>query len=815
MKNKPLLFCALLCVLLTASCSDDGKNQASEKEESVSEKESLENQQTSTFSSRVNEKEDEKGTLKIVYGEDKEKLKTYYELPHIKEFYDWNNLEYTPSNDFSYPSDLTSLSYEELRLLRNEIFARNGYLFSDGFLRGYFNRFDWYMPIFDVEDFEISLNQKERDLVNKILAEEKKRKERKTVSQGDLQLYNADLIANKQQFEVIPKGVEEDFHKQNFSLVATNRAMPFYAYDENAYQYIPHYITTDLYLFILHKYFSRSLEKLDENYMYGQLKTLLENASQKINTLSGPASEHQATLEWAQMYTSLALYALGDAKVTAPEAYTAIFQEEKKKIDALKGNPSFIENSFVSYQELKPRGHYTKSDNLKKYFKGFKWLSLNGIDLDNKEQLKGLLVFAHTIKNDEKLFKQYQQYVSVIERLAGQEDNLSLSDIMRLLKDQSLEEILNEDFVASVKDELNRLNKEKIKTVFGKTVKAEVKNARYVYFLSSTYSISGEIFSKLVHVDQLKSKRPFPKGLDVPAVFGNQTAQNILVNEYKDHEAWPEYLPKLNQLQDHFKNFENWDHNYGFKGVQTALAASAEHGNYPDFMKTDAYNRKELSTTLASWTHIKHDLILYQEKPHAAEAGQGGGPEPPEHYSYVEPNLEFWDTALELVEWLETLAKYETSFESELSQIKELGENLRTVAYKQIEGKTITKEEYDELHYVGGTVEYILLSLLETDHLPDRERSMALIADVYAYNGTNLNVAVGHADDIYTIVPIKGEYYIARGSVFSYYEFTGRIYNDEEWKQRIADQDVPERPKWIGSILKEGKPLKGTMQYRY
>ena len=33
------------------------------------------------------------------------------------------------------------------------------------------------------------------------------------------------------------------------------------------------------------------------------------------------------------------------------------------------------------------------------------------------------------------------------------------------------------------------------------------------------------------------------------------------------------------------------------------------------------------------------------------------------------------------------------------------------------------------------TIEYILLDLLETDHLPDRENSMALIADVYVYNG--------------------------------------------------------------------------------
>jgi len=105
--------------------------------------------------------------------------------------------------------------------------------------------------------------------------------------------------------------------------------------------------------------------------------------------------------------------------------------------------------------------------------------------------------------------------------------------------------------------------------------------------------------------------------------------------------------------------------------------------------------------------------------------------------------------------------------------------------------------------------------LLETDHLPDRERSMALIADVYVYNEENLNVAVGNADDIYVVVPIKGEYFISRGSVFSYYEFTGGIMNDEEWRDKIEQKDIPERPMWLKPIINDLKPLKGQMQYRY
>lgn len=810
MKTNKLIICTVFCVALIMSCTNNSKQKGNAQKDGVqSLKENREE-----VSEDTSEKENE---LKIVYGEDKESLQSYYGLPHIKEFYEWQEMTYSPPTTLNYPSDLSTLSYEDLRLLRNEIFARNGYLFNDGFLRGYFNRFKWYMPIFDVDSFKVTLNNEEQKLINRILTEEKKRKENKTISKGELQLFNADLIVNNKQFTEIPKKVQEDFKKQNFSIVSANRAMPFYAYDKNAYQYIPHYITTDLYLFILHKYFSRFLEKLDEEYMYNQLKSILESTSQKIDELSiaNSNTQFQSIIEWAKMYNALALYAIGDSVITPPEMYKSIFLEEKNNIDGLSGNPIFIENEFVDYGELKPRGHYTKNDTLKKYFRGFKWISLNGINLDNEEQLKGLIVFAQTIKNDEKLFIQYKQYVSVIEKLAGQEDNLSLSDLINSLSTKNLSEALSDENVALIKKQLDNLNKEKIKKLFGNSFQTEERDIKRLYFLSSTYSISGEIFSKLVHIDWTNSKRPFPKGLDIPAVFGNQTAQSILINEYKENVAWPEYLPRLNNLQKQFKDFDDWNHNYGFKGLQTALASFSENENYPDFMKTDAYNRKELSTSLASWTHIKHDLILYQEKPFAAEMGQGGGPEPPLHYSYVEPNLNFWDSALDLVEWLEDLSKHESTYEDELSRIKELGNRLRTVAYKQIEGEEITKEEYNRLHYVGGTVEYILLGLLETDHLPARERSMALIADVYVYNGVNLNVAVGHADDIYAIVPIKDEYYIARGAVFSYYEFTGKIYNDEEWRAQIKENTIPDRPEWIKPIINDLSPLKGQMQFRY
>ncbi len=762
--------------------------------------------------------------------ESKELLAKYYEIPHIKKFYERRIKKHKPKQDnkdadsdtFSYPEYLSDLSYADLRLLRNEIFARNGYLFQDAFLRGYFNRFKWYMPIFGVDDFKVVLNKKEQDMVNSILREEKKRKSQMTVKSGDLDLYNEDLVVNYQQFKDVPFEIREDLKRQNFSIIDADRPMPFYVYDKNAYNFIPHYITTDLYLFILHKYFSRFLEKLDENFLCDELQSLLSKTSYKLAAIKKTNSSFalSGALEWAQTYNAIAQYALGDSLATPASNFRDIFDEEIQNINA-QSTPRFISNPLVSYSELKPRGHYTKSDKLKKYFRGFKWISLNGINLDDDVQIRDLMVYAHVIKNDPEIYRQYKRYVETIGKIAGEEDNLSIWDLINALPDCDINDVLAEENVQAVRRNLKNLHKERIKKVFGESFETAERSIIRVYFISSTYSISGEIFSRLVHIDHLNSKRPFPKGLDIPAVFGDKTARNILLNEYHEDSLWSDYLPKLDSLQEQFQGFDEWDENYGFKGVETAFASFSERDIYPDFLKTDAYNRKELSTALASWTHVKHDLILYQEKPYAAECGQGGGPEPPLPISYVEPNLQFWDTALELVKWLKQLSKYDPTYDDELKRIEKLGEKLRNVAYKQVRAQAVTDQEYRELHYIGGIIEYIFLGLLETDHIPKRERSMALIADVYIYadywksDEQNLNVAVGHADDIYVVIPIKGNYQIARGAVFSYYEFKGKIYNDEEWRARIKEGNQPDRPEWIKPLIHDIPSPEGQGQYRF
>jgi hypothetical protein len=625
-------------------------------------------------------------------------------------------------------------------------------------------------------------------------------------------------MVNRQQFDRIPKIMQEDLAAQNFSILQTGRPLPFYVYDENAYQRIPNYITTDLYLFILQRYFSKYIGELEEKDLALQFGEILTTASDRIEELKEETlpAEVQSALQWAQTYLALAQHGLGEEGAQPAEAFAEVFQEESAMMDDNGGGPLFIPNPLVSYEELTPRGHYTKSESLKKYFKGFKWVALNGIDIREDQQLKGMLLLAYIVKTDQDLLGKFRQYTQTMQGLAGQEDNLSLSDLIDALPDVPLDELLQPKVLKSLRAKLVALKKEQIKTVYGPQFPADLRVPNHLYLISSTYSFSGEIFSRLVHVDMERSKRPFPKGLDLPAVFRDPTAESILLKEYKEADSWPAYTSRLKALQEQFDDFEQWDHNYGFKGVELALASSAEQDHYPDFMKTDAYNRKELASGLASWAGVKQALILYQEKPYAVEGGQGGGPDPPMMLSYVEPNLAFWSTAIDLVEWLQQLPQEKTRMSFVLKEIKELGMLLEAVATKQVEGQAVTVNEFNQLEYIGATIEHLLLDILSFNYaIPDREKSMALIADVYKYNQTNLNVAVGHANDIHVLVPINGQFYLARGAVYSYYEFTGDLMTDEKWRKRVEDAATPPPPEWLAPILRPGKALEGQLQFRY
>lgn len=70
---------------------------------------------------------------------------------------------------------LEKMSKDDLRLLRNHVFALYGYVFKDAALNGYFDKLVWYLAKPEVNLAGLNLPEERKALVDRVLEEEKKR----------------------------------------------------------------------------------------------------------------------------------------------------------------------------------------------------------------------------------------------------------------------------------------------------------------------------------------------------------------------------------------------------------------------------------------------------------------------------------------------------------------------------------------------------------------------------------------------------------------------------------------------------------------
>ena len=80
-------------------------------------------------------------------------------------------LDWTPSEKM-----LEDLSVNELRILRNTLYAIRGFVFNDNFLNEYFSMQYWYFPNPNISLSDISLSNAEQQILQYIIAEENRRR---------------------------------------------------------------------------------------------------------------------------------------------------------------------------------------------------------------------------------------------------------------------------------------------------------------------------------------------------------------------------------------------------------------------------------------------------------------------------------------------------------------------------------------------------------------------------------------------------------------------------------------------------------------
>jgi hypothetical protein len=96
----------------------------------------------------------------------------------------------------------------------------------------------------------------------------------------------------------------------------------------------------------------------------------------------------------------------------------------------------------------------------------------------------------------------------------------------------------------------------------------------------------------------------------------------------------------------------------------------------------------------------------------------------------------------------------------------------------------------------------------EGEPIFDEDDQAAIVADVATSpEGQVLEEAIGRIFEIFVVVPDgAGGLHVARGGVFSYYEFPwpmGDRLTDETWRAMVAAGQAPERPGWTALFVGE------------
>ena len=634
-------------------------------------------------------------------------------------------------------------------------------------------------------------------------------------------------IENIIRFGEFSKEQVELIIKNNFVVNPTKKEQLFYIYEDNQYKELPSFITTDSVLQVYHIFYDYTLRTLENEKLLLLLEDLTDSMLKKSITLYNEIENRDvkdAQLKNIAFFATAQLALEKELTVDIPDRAKELALEEFNKINMHGG---FAKSSIfpfdLDYSQFTTRGHYTRNEALGRYFKAMMWYGQVPFPLykveheeRNIEQTLQALLITYSLYSDKEIYDKWEMIYEPTNFFVGSSDDLDIYQYADLLfkiygNNPNLNSLNENTKLDLLYKEAKKLPEPRIKPKYTSVTTPTGKQFR---FMGQRYVLDAEIIQELAE----PIIRPIPSGLDVMGVLGSERAKEIqMVKE--ENQDWREYPIIFSNLQDRFSKLsdDNWKSNM-YQGWLWTLKGFLDpfKEGYPSFMTNKAWEDKDLNTALGSWSELKHDTILYG-KQSAAEMGDGSMPT----VGYVEPNIEVYEKLLWLTKFSrENLAQRSLNIESidtKMEEFEELLQFLINCSIKELNNEVLTEDEYNQIGYYGGTLEYLTSSFAGDgirwfEITSDTDKNMAVIADFHTIapnqysEGGYLEAGVGPAYEIYVVVPIEGKLYLTRGAIFSYHEFiSGERLTDETWQQMIREDKQPLMPKWTDSFIKSGK----------
>ncbi len=580
---------------------------------------------------------------------------------------------------------------------------------------------------------------------------------------------------------------------------------------------LPHFVTADS----VHRTFHVLLEdhlKLVETNAAGEVALLLAALR---GSLEAQPPDAVATGALAPLAAEAKAHALAYLQVVEvllagesvpPNLPEAVAAEVSAILNPVGFGASSLFGEDVDYSQYKPRGFYTESPELQRYFRTMSWFGNSAFLLGSDVQTLSALMLSKALQDTPDAQQRWRKLDNLYTRFLGPCDDLTPEEYGAQLPGVGVL-----DSPAALEGAIARMRAElrdpRINSMLTAAEKSQwVALTKGMRFMGKRYLPDSEIFLALVEPEV--AGRVFPSGLDLMAANGSARAAALMTETSEGGQS--DYIAaaaKSREIVSAYKRESNTHYAAILRLAETLTAPPVEQA--APFARTAAYSDKNLMTSLAAWASTRHTWALHAKQPNLM---MGGGPLDPEDPppGYVEPNPEFFSQMVEIVTLTTTL--FEEAGLTELREFKQFGSlvgDLAEIVRKELAVEPFTEGERQLLAGYGD----VLKNYHGMEGGVPRSSGpswMSLIMDVYTLADTAqcLEVATGGAMPIYVILEHGGKPHLLIGSVYSYYEFQQPIsarLNDEEWRGQWEEGRVPELPAWSGSFVAGGHDVQDVI----
>ncbi|ETN17642.1 hypothetical protein PPTG_05391 [Phytophthora nicotianae INRA-310] len=430
---------------------------------------------------------------------------------------------------------------------------------------------------------------------------------------------------------------------------------------------LPVYVTTDSILHAWHRSFDAFLVEL-ELFLSPLLDKIVSSTLYQCKTLLSKADPHVAiAMKDVDNFLTVGLSLLrGETPSNLTSLWTALGAEKTADVEM------FSSKRTIDFSLFKPRGHYTKSEALKNYFRAMMWLGTIDFRIaggenqqDDLHQLLCAVVLVQCLQESDSL-SDIERADSLISCLVADgnlgADSLSAHELAKLVIPTNIASSILSKLGPDRETLLLDLQQQIVQKGLGTqlitghplvedaTAGTTTPTTRPTSFalLGQRFVWSSFIFTRLVYdqvlQDDTKPARRIPSAVDVAfALFGNNEAATEIARRMEDHAPEPddtncdgkEFVPHRDGIQfasnlialrqvidEEFNDDDDSKPRTTATGnssisslwLQALRALSRPSPNSASTFHTSTWQRRQMNTQIASFTQLRHDTVLYAKQ---------------------------------------------------------------------------------------------------------------------------------------------------------------------------------------------------------